>query len=84
MDWETQMDILEELKARDERIERLERALLLVLGLSIGNHLVSLLRIVLAIFKLLQSSKWKPLLLTVKARRKSSKICLLPVKGFSC
>ncbi len=33
------MDILEELKARDERIERLERALLLVLSLNIGNHL---------------------------------------------
>ena len=33
------MNILEELKARDERIEKLERALLLVLGLSIGNHL---------------------------------------------
>jgi hypothetical protein len=33
------MDILEELKARDERIERLERALLLVLSLNVGNHL---------------------------------------------
>ncbi len=33
------MDILEELKARDERIEKLERALLLVLSLNIGNHL---------------------------------------------
>ncbi len=29
----------EELKARDERIERLERALLLVLSLNVGNHL---------------------------------------------
>ena len=34
-----QMDMLEELKARDERIERLERALLLVLSLNVGNHL---------------------------------------------
>lgn len=34
-----QMDVLEELKARDERIERLERALLLVLSLNVGNHL---------------------------------------------
>ena len=33
------MDLLEELKARDERIEQLERALLLVLSLSVGNHL---------------------------------------------
>ncbi len=33
------MDISEELKARDERIERLERALLLILSLNIGNHL---------------------------------------------
>ena len=33
------MDMSEELKARDERIERLERALLLVLSLNIGNHL---------------------------------------------
>lgn len=33
------MDLLEELKARDERIERLERALLLVLSLNVGNHL---------------------------------------------
>ncbi len=33
------MDILEELKARDERIEKLERALLLVLSLNVGNHL---------------------------------------------
>ena len=33
------MDMLEELKARDERIERLERALLLVLSLNVGNHL---------------------------------------------
>ena len=33
------MDILEELKTRDKRIERLEQALLLVLGLSIGGHL---------------------------------------------
>ena len=33
------MDILEEIKARDERIERLERALLLVLSLNVGNHL---------------------------------------------
>ena len=33
------MDILEELKARDERIERLEQALLLVLSLNVGNHL---------------------------------------------
>ena len=33
------MDILEELKARDERIEKLEKALLLVLSLNIGNHL---------------------------------------------
>lgn len=33
------MDISEELKARDERIEKLERALLLVLSLNIGNHL---------------------------------------------
>ncbi len=31
--------MLEELKARDERIERLERALLLVLSLNVGNHL---------------------------------------------
>ena len=34
-----QMDVLEELKARDERIEKLERALLLVLSLNVGNHL---------------------------------------------
>lgn len=34
-----QMDIVEELKKRDERIERLERALLLVLSLNVGNHL---------------------------------------------
>ena len=34
-----QMELLEELKARDERIERLERALLLVLSLNVGNHL---------------------------------------------
>lgn len=33
------MDILEELKVRDERIEKLERALLLVLSLNVGNHL---------------------------------------------
>ena len=33
------MDMLEELKVRDERIEKLERALLLVLSLSVGNHL---------------------------------------------
>ena len=33
------MDILEELKTRDERIERLERALLLLLSLNVGNHL---------------------------------------------
>ena len=33
------MDMLEELKARDERIERLERALLLMLSLNVGNHL---------------------------------------------
>ena len=33
------MDMSEELKKRDERIERLERALLLVLGLNVGNHL---------------------------------------------
>ena len=33
------MDILEELKKRDERIEKLERALLLVLSLNVGNHL---------------------------------------------
>ncbi len=33
------MDVLEELKARDERIEKLERALLLVLSLNVGNHL---------------------------------------------
>ena len=33
------MDMLEELKARDERIERLERALLLGLSLNVGNHL---------------------------------------------
>ena len=33
------MDMSEELKARDERIERLERALLLVLSLNVGNHL---------------------------------------------
>ena len=33
------MDMLEELKARDVRIERLERALLLVLSLNVGNHL---------------------------------------------
>lgn len=33
------MDMLEELKARDERIEKLERALLLVLSLNVGNHL---------------------------------------------
>ena len=32
------MDILEELKARDERIERLEKILLLVLSSSIGNR----------------------------------------------
>ena len=31
--------MLEELKARDARIERLERALLLVLSLNVGNHL---------------------------------------------
>ena len=31
--------MLEELKARDERIERLERALLLMLSLNVGNHL---------------------------------------------
>ena len=31
--------MLEELKVRDERIEKLERALLLVLSLSVGNHL---------------------------------------------
>ena len=34
-----QIDVLAELKARDERIERLERALLLALSLSVGNHL---------------------------------------------
>lgn len=34
-----QIDVLEELKTRDERIERLERALLLVLSLNVGNHL---------------------------------------------
>ena len=34
-----QMDVLEELKARDERIEKLERVLLLVLSLNVGNHL---------------------------------------------
>ena len=33
------MDMLEELKARDARIEKLERALLLVLSLNVGNHL---------------------------------------------
>lgn len=33
------MDMLEELRARDERIERLEKALLLVLSLNVGNHL---------------------------------------------
>lgn len=33
------MDMSEELKARDDRIERLERALLLVLSLNVGNHL---------------------------------------------
>ena len=33
------MDMLKELSARDERIERLERALLLVLSLNVGNHL---------------------------------------------
>ena len=33
------MDMLEELKARDERIEKLERALLLILSLNVGNHL---------------------------------------------
>ena len=33
------MNLLEELKARDERIEKLERALLLVLSLNVGNHL---------------------------------------------
>ena len=33
------MDLLEELKARDDRIEKLERALLLVLSLNVGNHL---------------------------------------------
>ena len=33
------MDMLEELKTRDARIERLERALLLVLSLNVGNHL---------------------------------------------
>ena len=33
------MDLLEELKTRDERIEKLERALLLVLSLNVGNHL---------------------------------------------
>ena len=33
------MDILEELKERDARIEKLERALLLVLSLNVGNHL---------------------------------------------
>ena len=33
------MDMSEELKARDERIEKLERALLLVLSLNVGNHL---------------------------------------------
>lgn len=33
------MDLLEKLKARDERIEKLERALLLVLSLNVGNHL---------------------------------------------
>ena len=38
-DREIEMDILEELKARDERIEKLERALLLVLSLNVGNHL---------------------------------------------
>ena len=31
--------MLEELKTRDARIERLERALLLVLSLNVGNHL---------------------------------------------
>ena len=39
LELEYQMDILEELKARDERIEKLERALLLVLSLNVGNHL---------------------------------------------
>lgn len=33
------MDLLEELKARDARIEKLEKALLLVLSLNVGNHL---------------------------------------------
>ena len=33
------MDMSAELKARDDRIERLERALLLVLSLNVGNHL---------------------------------------------
>ena len=33
------MDMLEELEARDARIERLEKALLLVLSLNVGNHL---------------------------------------------
>ncbi len=33
------MDVLEELKTRDERIEKLERAFLLVLSLNVGNHL---------------------------------------------
>ncbi len=33
------MDMSEELKKRDDRIERLERALLLVLSLNVGNHL---------------------------------------------
>ncbi len=33
------MDILEALKERDARIERLERALLLLLSLNVGNHL---------------------------------------------
>ena len=35
----TSMDVLEELKARDARIEKLEKALLLVLSLNVGNHL---------------------------------------------
>ena len=33
------MDLLEELKTRDARIEKLEKALLLVLSLNVGNHL---------------------------------------------
>ena len=32
------MDLLKELEARDERIEKLEKALLLVLSSKIGNH----------------------------------------------